>query len=58
MTNRHQGWPVGVTQIPVVLDREWYKKTYGQATLPAEWVNEVFTNVLREFNGATQWLNE
>ena len=39
-----------MTQIPVVLDREWYKKPYGQATLPAEWVNEVFTNILREFN--------
>jgi hypothetical protein len=46
-----------VTQILVVLDREWYKTPYGQATIPGKWINEVFANVLREFNGAVQLLN-
>jgi hypothetical protein len=46
-----------VTQILVVLDREWYKKPYGQATISGKWVNEVFANVLREFNGTAQLLD-
>jgi len=41
-----------MTQILVVLDHERYKEPYGQATIPGKWVNEVFANVLQEFNGA------
>jgi hypothetical protein len=35
-----------------------YKKLYSQATTPGKWVDEVFANVLREFNGAAQSLRK